>query len=352
MAPRKLSEADKQAVIEAYRQSGDTAVTLASRYGVSNSTISRILKQNLPEAEYEILVQQRRSGPRGEDVAEAESLLEESLAESPAIATAAKPMIESPAPRRQRQRSTVQAVQSASTRSDQPDPDDLPLPAPQMAQLELKALITQPIDQPIDEPVTKKIESRVLEGSSLASPVVKGIAASIKLKNAAPEPLSNDYESLIGEDLEEALEEDEDDLDDDLDSDLDDDDLDDDLEEDETADAIGSFGGVQIAQGKSLQVLPLSEANLPRTCYVVVDRASELITRPLKDFAELGQIPDGEIQAKTLPIFDNHRIAKRFLRRMQRVVKVPDGRVLQKVRPYLQAKGITRLLIDGQIYSV
>ncbi len=355
MAPRKLSEADKQAVIEAYRQSGDTAATLAGRYGVSNSTISRILKQSLPEAEYEMLVQQRRSGARGEDVAEAEDLLEESPA-----ATAANPMTEfMPSPRRQRQRSTVQSTPAVSTPSEQLDLADLPLPAPQMAQLELKAMITQPIDEPpIDDPVTKKIESRALEGISSANPVVKGIAASIKLKNSAPEPLnppealSNDYESLIDEDLEEALEDDEDDLDDDLDGDLDDDDLDDDLEEDETAGAIGSFGGVQIAKGKSLQVLPLSEANLPRTCYVVVDRASELITRPLKDFAELGQIPDGEIQAKTLPIFDNHRIAKRFLRRMQRVVKVPDGRVLQKVRPYLQAKGITRLLIDGQIYSV
>jgi transposase-like protein len=348
MAPRKLSEADKQAVIEAYRQSGDTAATLASRYGVSNSTISRILKQSLPEAEYEILVQQRRSGARGEEVAETENLLEE----SPAIATAAKPVVEPPAPRRQRQRSTVQLAQSAPAQ----DPDDSPLPAPQMAQLELRAVITQPIDEPVQKIESRALESKALEGSNPANPVVKGIAASIKLKNAAPEPLSNDYESLIGEDLEEALEEDEDDLDDDLDGDLDgdlgDDELDDDLEEDETADAIGSFGGVQIAQGKRLQVLPLSEANLPRTCYVVVDRASELITRPLKDFAELGQIPDGEIQAKTLPIFDNHRIAKRFLRRMQRVVKVPDGRVLQKVRPYLQAKGITRLLIDGQIYSV
>ena len=353
MAPRKLSDADKQAVIEAYRQSGDTAATLASRYGVSNSTISRILKQGLPEQEYEVLVQQRRSGGRGEDVPEAEDLLsDEAPNEVPAIATVAKPELvgSMPSPRRQRQRSTVQSPQPA-----QPDPGDLPLPAPQMAQLELKAVITQPLD----EPAAKKIESKKIEGVSLPNPV-KGIAASIKLKNAAPETLSpietssKAYDSLIGEDLEAALEdEDEDDLDDDLDGDdLDEDDLDDDLEDEAEGDAIGSFGGVQIARGKSLQVLPLSEANIPRICYVVVDRASELITRPLKDFAELGQIPDTEIQEKTLPIFDNHRIAKRFLRRMQRVVKVPDGRVLQKVRPYLQAKGITRLLIDGQIYSV
>jgi hypothetical protein len=94
------------------------------------------------------------------------------------------------------------------------------------------------------------------------------------------------------------------------------------------------------------------ENAIPKICYVVVDRASELITRPLKDFAELGQIPSHEVQEKTLPIFDNHRIAKRFMRRMQRVVKVPDGRVFSKVRPYLQAKGITRLLIDGQVYSL
>jgi SOS response regulatory protein OraA/RecX len=84
----------------------------------------------------------------------------------------------------------------------------------------------------------------------------------------------------------------------------------------------------------------------------VVDRSSELITRPLKDFADLGQIPEEEILAKTLPIFDNHRVAKRFTRRMQRVVKVPDSRMLQKVSPYLQAKGITRVLIDGNVYSL
>jgi hypothetical protein len=37
---------------------------------------------------------------------------------------------------------------------------------------------------------------------------------------------------------------------------------------------------------------------------------------------------------------------------MQRVVKVPDSKVITKVSGYLQAKGITRLLIDGQVYSL
>jgi hypothetical protein len=173
------------------------------------------------------------------------------------------------------------------------------------------------------------------------------VAPPLGIEPIASLGLSNELTVPDLEDPEDDLDDEE--LDDLADDDLDDDDLDDDLEDD---DEISGFDGVQIPVGRKIQVLPLSEASIPRICYVVVDRSSELITRPLKDFAELGQIPTGETQEKTLPIFDNHRIAKRFLRRMQRVVKVPDGRIFQKVRPYLQAKGITRLLIDGQIYSL
>ena len=66
----------------------------------------------------------------------------------------------------------------------------------------------------------------------------------------------------------------------------------------------------------------------------------------------LGSIPQEEIQQKTLPIFDNHRVAKRFSHRKEKVIKVPDGQMLQKTSRYLHSKGITRLLIDGQIYAV
>jgi hypothetical protein len=102
-----------------------------------------------------------------------------------------------------------------------------------------------------------------------------------------------------------------------------------------------------------LQVIPLSQATLPRTCYIVIDKFAELIVRPLKDFAELGQIPGEEIQQRTLPIFDNHRVAKRFSnQRTQRVIKVPDSKVFHKTSQHLRSKGITRLLVDGNIYSL
>jgi hypothetical protein len=84
----------------------------------------------------------------------------------------------------------------------------------------------------------------------------------------------------------------------------------------------------------------------------VIDRSAELIVKPLAAFADLGAIPDGETSQTTLPVFDNHRIAKRFSHRRERVIKVPDGQMLQKTSHHLQEKGITRLLIDGQIYSL
>ena len=106
------------------------------------------------------------------------------------------------------------------------------------------------------------------------------------------------------------------------------------------------------ARDFDVQILPLSAASFPRTCYLVIDRSAELIVKPLKDFADLGSIPEEEIKQKTLPVFDNHRIAKRFSHRREKVIKVPDGKMLAKTSRHLNAKGITRILIDGKIYSL
>jgi hypothetical protein len=140
-------------------------------------------------------------------------------------------------------------------------------------------------------------------------------------------------------------------------ADLDEDEEDEDDEDFEDADEEDEEDEAPILRrtvraGVKVQVLPLSQALIPKTCYLVVDRAAELVARPLKDFGDLGIIPQEEIQERTLPVFDNHRVARRFSNRTQRVIKVPDGKMLQKVGDHLKAKGITRLLIDGQVYSL
>ena len=91
MSSRKLSEQDIQELLDLYRQPGETTSTLASRYGVSNSTVSRILKNSLPETEYEILVQQKRSS-RSQPSIEAEPTPEPpAIAPEPAASSKPKP---------------------------------------------------------------------------------------------------------------------------------------------------------------------------------------------------------------------------------------------------------------------
>lgn len=320
MPPKKLSDFDKQEILDRYCHSDETTVTLAAQFGVSTSTISRILKQSLPEQEYESLVHKKRQGA-GKSQLEQEMLpgLPEELL-TPELQAAN--LLDEPEPsldvpqRRQRKRSTAGMISA----------EQLAASAAHLSQLDLA-------------PGAKKL-SELDPQPEVLNPIQE--ASIVAAEDFAEEVEEEEIEDELDDELEDDLDDDLDDLDDDLD--------DDEFDEAGLSDDLVNLSTMQPA-GK-LQILPLAEALIPRTCYVVVDRSSELITRPLKDFMELGRIPTEERQERTLPIFDNHRVAKRFLRRMQRIVKVPDGRIFQKVKPYLQAKGITHLLIDGQVYSL
>ncbi|MCS6781876.1 MAG: hypothetical protein RMI89_00850 [Gloeomargarita sp. SKYBB_i_bin120] len=118
------------------------------------------------------------------------------------------------------------------------------------------------------------------------------------------------------------------------------------LEEEETA--APDFDAASVGQ----QILPLEPSVLPATCYLVVDRAAELVVRPLNDFSRWGGLPTVNATAPTLPVFNNHRVAKRFSGRHHRVLKVPDGQLIYKTSRYLYDKGITHLLVNGQVYTV
>ncbi|BBA79441.1 putative transcriptional regulator [cyanobacterium endosymbiont of Rhopalodia gibberula] len=296
MSPKKLNDDDKQEILKLYRQTPETTSTLADRYGVSSSTISRFLKSYLSESEYEELIQQKR-------------LARTAKSELLSTQTYTKPVL------------MISESQSESQTSK--TKGELVL-VTSKNQLELSSTETS-IKQP---PILAKDQS------------------SRYIQHSDEEDEEDDLEmvdvialgEMIGEDLSDGID----------DEDLDDEDLD-----DEDWDEIEEENYDQsLAQDGDVQVLPLSSAIFPKTCYLVIDRSAELIARPLKEFAHLGQIPAEEVQQKTLPVFDNHQGARRFSNRSQRVIKVPDGRLLYKSCPHLYAKGITRLLMDGQIYSI
>lgn len=315
---RKLTDPDKQLILKLYRETGETTSTLADRYGVSNSTISRLLKSTLPEDEYEYLVSLKRAA-RTPGGANREGRGENTLLPQPRVVQPLSP-------------SQVQVIEPK-----QP----------------VIAARSKPTRNPLEEVPAIPSSRRVRKRSSAADQFTSEEPHQLELLDLTPTPVTANDRSLdddvnagaaalaemLGEDL--LDEEDEADLEDD-------EDFDDDEDEEEQRPLVRR----RINPETLVQVLPLSAAHLPKTCYLVIDRAAELITRPLRDFADLGQIPSVEIQQRTLPVFDNHRVAKRFSTKRDRVIKIPDSRMLHKARYHLQAKGITRLLIDGQVYSL
>ena len=223
MSPRKLSDSDKKEILNLYRHSAETTSTLAVRYGVSSSTISRFLKGNLSHSEYEELIQQKRLG-RTPNRSQKESHDDESKVKQLSI-----PIIQ----------------------PEQPSPEEVGV---------------------VKETVTENNQEEFLE-----------------------EDDDDDRSDVIA--LQEMLGEELGDLDEEEDDDLEDSDEDDwDLDRDEDPIA-------HLVNNVKLQVFPLSEATVPSICYLVIDRGAELITRPLKEFGDLGTIPSEEIQQKTLPSF-------------------------------------------------
>jgi len=324
MTARKLSDSEKQDILHLYRTTGETSSSLANQYGVSTSTISRLLKSSLPADEYEMLIQQKRSlrsselsdDPPQEDSSRVEISTEQTQTQ-PAFVEVEPVVVTEPSfvePEEVTPPRAKPILRRSRRRSSAEDGTELPI-LPEAEQLEVP-----------------------LEGLVTVSP------SKTKGENGFAEA------EVLKEILSQDLIEPEEDLSDDLDDELDEEDDDEDFDDESDQPLLVSS---QLREGFTVQILPLADAPIPRTCYLVVDRAAELIAPPLRDFGDLGQIPDEEIQAKTLPIFDNHRIAKRYSNpRTQRVIKLPDGRVLSKTASHLRAKGITRLLIDGRVYSL
>ncbi len=282
----KLALDDKQEILRLYRESDATTTQLAKQFGISTSTVLRLLQELIPAEEYRQLVGQKKAeGKRGSRV--------------------------------NHDIGGFQVNQLALI------PDDLPLPHDDISynfdQGDETAIA---MDDNLDEMLTDPLTDSLSEVES----------------------------DLDDEDLEDE-EESEDDLVDEDNLELDEDELD--FAEDDADSGLSMFAELHGGHSASdrLEILPLDEADLPLICYIVVDRIAEIITRPLKDFKDLGAIPPEESLSKTIPIFDNHRVARRFSHHNQRVIKFPSD-LIHITRPQLVQKGITRILFSGQVYTL
>lgn len=318
MSPRKLTESDKKEILDLYRLPQETTSTLAERYSVSSSTISRFLKSRLAGDEYEELIQQKRLSRTPSGAAQVLSQYQEQTQQPETASVIAIANEEEEEREQSDELQTAGKIRrSRRRRSSVSEPevqsDPQPLETPSLTSKPMPTLKAKESQQYFDfeEDETEEDETEV------------DVHA---------------LEEMLGEDLT---------------------DLDDELDEEDELDELdeGEWEREQIiphlrSRISDINILPLSAASFPRNCYLVIDRAAELITRPLEAFSDLGDIPPEEFHQETLPVFDNHKIARRFSKRSQRVIKVPDSQVFQKAKTHLRGKGITRLLLDGQVYSL
>jgi transposase-like protein len=345
MSPRKLTAADKKEIVKVYRSSADSTAALATRYGVSNSTVSRLLKSHIPEAEYETLMSEKR-GQKSEGHEDEEEIFLD-LAVEQAVAALEETTIPKITPKTVESLSPInRQVLVAGVQQSKP----IKKSTQELRRVRRRssALLEADLEQQMDalpeaapKPVIKSVRSISIPVTLETTATFTEFSSPQLPSDGCEEEDEDNGEDLLaladilGEEMGGLLDEDEDEFGD----------------EDDWSYELPPT--VLATDHFQVQVLPLSAANLPRTCYIVIDKFAELVAKPLREFAELGNIPADEVPRQTLPIFDNHRVAKRFSSsHTNRVIKVPDSSLFQKTSRHLEAKGITRLLVDGQIYSL
>jgi len=103
---------------------------------------------------------------------------------------------------------------------------------------------------------------------------------------------------------------------------------------------------------RDLSSVPISDIDLPDVVYMIVDKKIELETKYLRDYPEWEFLSKEELNRKTIEIFFDLKIAKRFCNKEQKVIKVPNTKVFKIVAPILLQRGISRIVGAGKLISL
>lgn len=95
---------------------------------------------------------------------------------------------------------------------------------------------------------------------------------------------------------------------------------------------------------KDLSSTPISNIELPKTVYLIVDKNTELEIKLLKDYIDWQFLSETELNRKTIKIYHDLKIAKKSCNKEQKVIKVPNSAVFKIVSPILIKRGITRII--------
>ncbi|MEY3735938.1 MAG: hypothetical protein RLZZ624_997 [Cyanobacteriota bacterium] len=319
MATTRLTDPQKEELVARFSQ-GEASLALAEAYGVSANTISRVVRAALPAEVYESLKQQRARGTA-----------------AVAAASPPSPAEADGASRSRRRRST------AAETAEQPE-----LPADSAVRVEaiseaLPAIAAAAATATFAAAGSRRRRS---SASSPAADQAGAQAAAAEIAPAAdaePKPLAIDDADDFGADS--------------LDVEFSGDDTDADDDDTDFRDADQPFVPVAVSltpveRREAVICQPLASAGFHGGAYMLVDKTVELQPKPLRDFSELGALPDDEAERQAISVFINPREAKRQCGRSQRVIKMPDASLLERTAPYLLAQGISRVVVEGALYAL
>ena len=86
--------------------------------------------------------------------------------------------------------------------------------------------------------------------------------------------------------------------------------------------------------------------------YIIVDNKLELEIKLLGDYPNWQFLSLEELKRKTIEIFSDIKIAKRFCSKDQKVIKVPNTDVFRIVAPTLLARGISRIVSTDYLIAL
>jgi hypothetical protein len=341
MAATRLSDSQKQELVARFC-GGASLQQLATLFGCSPTTVSRTAKAAIDLADYELLLKQlkaQRSGSaqvEGGLLGELHSEIEDD--DGGASPAASPPRGEAPIGLGDAADSTAHSPALPSPLADAvaetllvPD-----VPKPILGRRRRSGATTPSTPAPT-HPETDQAPPDLapVDTAPLAGPAPADLAAA-----AGPGELAiDDADDFGADDAEDA----EDDLSDDLGDEIF-------FAQGETFVAIPM--GPIIDDLAINEAVPFSAAILPSSAFLLVDKTVELQARPLRELPELGRLAADELDRQALVVFVNPRQAKRQCGRTQRVIPLPDPSLLERTAPYLMAQGITRLVIEGTLYSL
>lgn len=109
---------------------------------------------------------------------------------------------------------------------------------------------------------------------------------------------------------------------------------------------------IQNETQKDLSSTPISEIKFPNIVYMIVNKKIELEIKFLKEYSEWQFLSEEELNRKTIQIYNDLKIAKKFCNKEQKVIKIPNTDVFKIVSSQLIAKGITRIVSSDKLIAL